>query len=490
MTNNDVLLTLILSLTKSEKKYIKTTLSSNKRNGESNLLNLYIIIELLTNKKNIITNKYLSELSGINHINSTKKQLKDVILKSLRSYNDNKKSRWKIDNYKKNCEIFLSKRLPKEALKEASKAILLAKKHENHLMISQLEILKLECHKQIFKPKKLESQIIECYNNIEDSIDNFSEFINKKRGYEIIRADLKINGISRTTNDKDKRTSKFKELSINFSNSSLRSSKFMLENMKGIYYFSIGQFEESYQSSKKSLSILEENPHEKSEHDSQYLISTYNLIVGAYYTNREKEIHKHLNTLKCYNVNEFSAYLFKIERYYNIAFNLYMSSFNLDKLSELVTEFQKIYTLVENHIEKEFRLLLLGQCANIFLFLRDHKSCKKWNNFLLNSHHHYVRGDILATAMMRDLIITWDQKKHDLLIHKLNNVRQRLKSRNKLHNAELLIIKAIYKTIDENIKSPNIFILNKVNEIFKEDNNKRILDQFDYVKFFELASKR
>lgn len=489
MLINDSLSVLVSSLTKSEKKYVNIDLSSNVRNGKSNLLNVYKKIELITGKNQAVSNSELSEICGVKHINSTKKQLKDAILRSLRSYNNNKKARWIIENHKKNGEIYLSKRLPKDALKEFSKALILAEKHENHLLICQLEILKLECRKLIFDPKQLEGQIEDCFVRIGRVQNDLSEFLKRKRGYEIVRADLKIRGISRSDMDKNNRAVKFKMLSNSFYDSNQRSSKFMDEGMKGIHYFSVGQFEKSFQSSKKSLTILEQNTHEVTEYGSQYLICLYNLIVGAYYTDRSEDVEKYLSELKSYEVSEFSDYLFKIERFYNIAFNLYMSDFNLGMLHKLVYDFQNIFQTVGNHLDKEFKILLFGQCANIFLFLKDHKACKKWNNFLLKSSHSSIRGDILATAMMRDLIITWDQDRYDLLIYKLKNVEQRLKSKNKLHSAELLIIKKMYQAVDNNFEDPSMYMYQAVKSIFKNKENRRVLDQFDYVKYFELALK-
>jgi len=68
----DGLTLLIKSLTKNEKRYITIRLSENLRGGESTLLNLFNIIDVLTKEKKPISNEVLAEKTSIKHIYSTK----------------------------------------------------------------------------------------------------------------------------------------------------------------------------------------------------------------------------------------------------------------------------------------------------------------------------------------------------------------------------------------------------------------------------------
>ena len=123
MRKDDGLYLLVKSLNKNEKRYINIQLSENLRSGESTLLVLFKFIDVLIKKKEHITHDVFIQKSGIKHIYSTKRLLKEAILRGLRNYHENLNFRWKIETLRKNSELFLSKRLPKQALKEIDKAI-------------------------------------------------------------------------------------------------------------------------------------------------------------------------------------------------------------------------------------------------------------------------------------------------------------------------------------------------------------------------------
>jgi hypothetical protein len=252
-----------------------------------------------------------------------------------------------------------------------------------------------------------------------------------------------------------------------------------------MHSFVIGEFEASYQASKEMYDILNNNPHEKEDSPKQYLTTIYNMIVNSYFTQRTHEIPIYLDSFRSTETKLFSDYLFKIERYYNIAFNFRLNENDLESLDKLTTEFELIFDRVESHMDREFKLILIGQCANIFLFTKHIKKAKKWNRMLLFSTKEKIRGDIMATSFMRDLIITFEEKKIDLLLSKLKNIRARLSSKKKLYSAELAIIKAFQEIIDQNLFDDNAEVLDKIERVFEDPNNSRILDQFNYVRYFQ-----
>ncbi|MDG2331819.1 MAG: hypothetical protein P8M05_09525 [Flavobacteriales bacterium] len=485
MRKDDGLYLLVKSLNKNEKRYINIQLSENLRSGESTLLVLFKFIEVLIKKKEHITHDVFIQKSGIKHIYSTKRLLKEAILRGLRNYHENLNFRWKIETLRKNSELFLSKRLPKQALKEIDKAIDLAHQHEAHILICELETLRLECHKEIFDSKTLLSKIESTYNEIDVSLYYSKEFFKHKLSYERVRAKFKINGVARNKNEQEKYKKEYQENHPKLNTTNMQSHCFINSAFKGMHSFVIGEFEASYQASKEMYDILNNNPHEKEDSPKQYLTTIYRMIVNSYFTQRTHEIPIYLDSFRSAETKLFSDYLFKIERYYNIAFNFRLNENDLESLDKLTTEFELIFDRLESHMDREFKLILIGQCANIFLFTKHIKKAKKWNRMLLFSTKEKIRGDIMATSFMRDLIITFEEKKIDLLLSKLKNIRARLSSKKKLYSAELAIIKAFQEIIDQNLFDDNAEVLDKIERVFEDPNNSRILDQFNYVRYFQ-----
>jgi len=481
----DGLTLLIKSLTKNEKRYITIRLAENLRGGESTLLNLFNIIDVLTKEKKPISNEVLAEKTSIKHIYSTKKLLKEAILKALRNYHENANFRWRIEALRKNGELFLSKRLPRQALREIEKAIDIAQSHEAHLLFCDLETFRLECHKEMFRSKTLLDEIDHTFEQIHLALQNSSEFFKHKRSYEIARAKFKINGVARTQEMQQKTKQDFKQSVPELITKNMRSHCFMNAAARGVHNFMVGEFEQSYQAQKQVYDLLDENPHEKLDSAKQYLNTLYNLIVSCYFTNRAYEIPKLLEAFKATETKLFSDYLFQIERYYNISFNLKLNENDLETLNNLTTEFESIFDRVESHMDREFKLILMGQCANIYLFTSQIKKAKKWNNMLLNHTKSKIRSDIMVTSLMRDLVIAFEEKKIGLLLSKIKNVKVNLSSKRKLYSAELVIIKAFKEIIDQNLYDDKKAVLEKIRHVFEDPKNSRILDQFNYVRYFE-----
>ena len=86
---------------------------------------------------------------------------------------------------------------------------------------------------------------------------------------------------------------------------------------------------------------------------------------------------------------------------------------------------------------------------------------------------------------MRDLVIAFEEKKIGLLLSKIKNVKVNLSSKRKLYSAELVIIKAFKEIIDQNLYDDKKAVLEKIRHVFEDPKNSRILDQFNYVRYFE-----
>jgi len=483
LKKHDDLSILINSLSKSEKRYVVLSLSGNLRKGKSNLLELFKLIDVLNQSNRIITAENIADKTSIKHLNAVKKQLKETVLRSLRAFHDGMNSRWRIDKYRKNCEIYMSKRLPRLALKEIHKAIQIAFTHELDFLLSELQMLRLECHKSLFNLAELPGEIEASYSAIRRSQESASEFFKRKEAFEVLRANFKARGVARTRQEISANTKLYDRAISNIDSSEKLSHKYIIEEARSIHFFSIGMFEESYQCSRAMVGLLEGHAEEK-ESSTQYLTAIYNLIVGAYFTDRMDDVRYNLQKMKAAKTSLFTDYLFQQERYFNIAFNVYFNNQNMEKLLGLVSEFSDLFKKVEQHMDREFRLILIGQCANICLFTNDVRSSKSWNNLLLLESHTKIRRDIISTALMRDLIITFEEKKQDLLLYKLKNVKQRLSSKRRLYSAELAVIKAIKEIIDKGLMESNIEILEKIESVFEDEQNKRILDQFNYLRYF------
>ena len=483
MKKHDDLSILINSLSKSEKRYAVLSLSGNLRKGKSNLLELFKLIDVLNQHNRTTTAENIADNTNIKHLNTVKKQLKETVLRSLRAFHDEMNSRWRIDKYRKNCEIYMSKRLPKLALKEINKAIRIASTHELDFLLSELQMLRLECHKSLFNLAELPNEIEASYSAIRSSQKSAAEFFKRKEAFEVLRANFKAHGVARTRQEISANTKLYGQAMSNIVSSEKLSHTYIFEEAKAVHFFSIGKFEESYQCSKAMVDLLEGHAEEK-ESATQYLTAIYNLIVGAYFTERMDDVYYNLQKMRAAKPSLFTDYMFQHERYFNIAFNVLFNDQNMEGLLDLVSEFTEIFKKVEQHMDREFRLILIGQCANIYLFTNDTRSSKSWNNLLLDESNTKIRRDIISTALMRDLIITFEEKKQDLLLYKLKNVRQRLSSKRRLYSGELAVIKAIKEIIDKGLMESNGKILEKIETVFEDERNKRILDQFNYLRYF------
>lgn len=144
MTPSDSLYKIIHALSKNEKSYFKKMSHLFTQSKDNKYVVLFDIIGAMnTFDDEALKNKLNAR--GFNfELSTAKTQLKQMILRSLRLYHENKKSNLVLSHYVANVQLLFAKGFISEALKEAERGLKEAKKREDYSTEIELHSWKLK----------------------------------------------------------------------------------------------------------------------------------------------------------------------------------------------------------------------------------------------------------------------------------------------------------------------------------------------------------
>jgi hypothetical protein len=389
MRKKNALFDLIKSLSPSEKRYFRRTLSRSGRD-KRNFLRLFDEIDKMDSyEESKIKSKFKGE-RFINQLHVTKIYLQDSILKCLRLFHSNASASLTIKDYLKNIEICFNKELYNQCALEIQKAERIARQIEDD--ISLLEILN-------WKRKLTQTH----------SFQDFSLT-------EIVIA-------QRASLQTLHRLQTLWELMVGMNENTLPARETAQTlNEKVLLYHLIyrneiqnERNEEARKILEELIAILEANPSRIREEPGVYLSSIGNLLSFFVFTQDFDKALLLLAKAKMLTEGFEKAKLSRsnfrqILRVYNIELEIYRDTESLDKGIALIKYVEK---LVGEHPEvtpQEYLISLWFQFAYIYFLKREFKSSLHWINEIMNSSFAPLRADLHIQAHFLNLMVHLELK--------------------------------------------------------------------------------
>lgn len=498
--SQDNLHELIKSMTKSEKRYFKLLSSRHTIGEENNYITLFDYLDKLEEYDEDELRNHFKGEAFLNRFSITKKRLYDHILGALDGFHIGSSIDAQLFKMLHGAEILYNKSLYNQCRKLLVSAQKLAEKHE------RLNILLEISNKQklLFENKGYATVDIKDMNLIQHNDLNYIKGIQQNSELWNLKSELFIHlsksGVSRTNEESSSFASINNRLD-ELCDSPIQhlNNRYLFNHTKSAYYFAISDFENCRQYLNQNLMLFEENETFLIEHPNSY----FSVLTNAIYVNERlndfTESNRLLSKLKAlpsdYKLNltdDFQIKLFSSTS--SIELSTYIKRGEFAKAINQIPIIENGLIAYGSKITPLRRAFLNFKIAGIYMGVNDFNQALRWVNAILNDQELDQSEDIIAFTHILDLLIHMELKHNQLLPYSIKSTQRFLKSRNKLHNFEKVILSFISKLMKAEDIFENESIWSELSEelqAIKDDVYQGVaLEYFDFESWAESKSKR
>jgi hypothetical protein len=481
--NYDNLHQLILSLTKSEKRYFKIDNSNSKQ------IVLFDAIDKLKDYDSALLTKKIKDKLITSQLALNKSRLYASVLKSLRAFHSNNTVDSQLINMYLNAELLFNKTLYKQSKKILTQAKKIADKHEKHnilILISKLEKKLFEKNNYSGIDTKSIEHIINSDKSLGTSILNHVEFWGLK---SLLFSHMYKQGQARTKAEQKEFNNIVKHpLLKDYKNALTTESKYLYNHIYSAYHFSSNQFAESYDYLMKNVNLIEDNPAIfKEEPNTLFSILTNVIFIGNQlrkYDEVEVLLVK-LNTLvkqlEKTATDDLQLKLFG--SIYSLEIHMYVQKAEFEKayalIPKIVFGIQKYGNKVPPIRLADFYYSMTAVC----IALQKYSEALQYINQLFSSVKIVETEDLYAFAQLIKIMIHYELEHTDLLPYITQSTYRCLKKTEKFYKSEKLILNTYKSVLNNPIKETELF--KQLVADLKTENEEVMLNHFDYVSFFE-----
>ncbi|MFZ5553137.1 MAG: hypothetical protein ACOZCO_08490 [Bacteroidota bacterium] len=494
-TASDHLHRLIKALTKPEKRYFKVFSSRHTLGEANNYQLLFDAIEKMEEYDEEAIRKKFARDAFVKQLSIAKARLYDQVLRSLDSFHANSSIDAELKKLIHSAEILYKKTLYAQSHKLLKSAKKLAIKYEKHTTL--LEILMWE-KKLIEKDNYTEigeaelEQIHREDHLTLEKITNYVDFWNiKSRMFYI----LNRKGKARSQDE----LSSFKSI---IDNVLLRSedaalyfeTKYLYYHIYSAYFFSIGDYENSFLNLKKNVEHIENNVELFKEEPNIYFSVLTNIIYIGSRLKKYDEVFYYLEKLRslpekmALNRNEdLDIKLFSSA--YSIELTVYSMTGEFEKGIELVPIIEEGLKLYGDKINNVRKAYFFFNIAVMYFAEKKYSEALRWINQLLNNIAIDKSEDIHCFAQMLNLIIHLELGNQRLVPYALKSTHRYLSLRNRVYKFETMILHFINKIMrvrdKEDEENVYVKLLSELNTLSDDNFEKSAFEYFDFVSWAE-----
>lgn len=499
---SDSLYQLIKSLSKSEKRYFKLFVKRHTTKENNN--NYEILFNAIDQMLVYQEEKLIQQLRGnsfINKFSIAKARLYETILKSLDSYYSEKSIDQKLRNEIHYIEILFKKSLYSQCAKRLNSAKKLATKKGKKLILTQII--------------EWEKRLIEKDNYITYSIDNLIKTIDEENS---IIADIelenelwavksflfkKVNQQGRVRSEEEaKELEKLvkPKLAKLHDKEGDPHTNYLIGHINSAYYFAIYDYSNSLNCIEKVIKKIKEN---KVHFEDKPHILFSELTNAIYLTNKLNENQKtnvfwnEINSMYK-KLIAFSSSDLKI-KFKSSIYSLWLTLHKDGKSYSNIgyDEIEEFLEVSNQELNKQRKAYLYLMFAVVCFNNRDYKKSLNWLNKLLNDIHIDEAQEIYGIAQLLALITHLELEHYDLVNYMLKSTKRFLKTRNKMHELEKVVILFIGKVIKiksqvefEDLRQKTII---RLDELLLNPYESGPIDYFnfyDWIKKFKIHQKQ
>jgi hypothetical protein len=494
-TASDKLHRLIKSLAKPEKRYFKIYTSRHVLGDSNNYQILFDAIDKMDEYDEENIRKKFSKHIFINQLSIAKSRLYDQILNSLDAFHANSSIDAQLKRNIHCAEILYKKTLYGQSQKLLLSAKKLAQKYEKHTTLLEIamwekRLIEKDNYTEIGEPE-MEAMLDEERITL-SKIKNFNDFWNIKSRLFYI---LNKKGKARSQNE----LSEFKKI---IDNVLLKSedealyyeTKYLYHHIYSAYYFSIGDYENSYLHLIKNIELIEANIDLFRDESSIYFSVLTNAIYVGSRLKKYDEVFDQLEKLRSLpekltlkSNEDLDIKLFSSS--YSIELTMYAMTGDFEKGIELIPIIEEGFKLYGDKINKVRKAYMYFNISIMYFGRKEYSNALKWINLLLNDIDIDKSEDIHCFAQLLNLIIHLELGNQRLLPYALKSTQRYLTTRNRVYKFETMILNFINQILKSKNHEEEIHIYSKLLEDLKpmqEDTfEKTAFEYFDVLSWVE-----
>lgn len=446
---------LIHSLEKAEKRYFKIYAEQNTRKGNNNFITLFNAIDKQSDYNEAAIRKKFKDKSFIGHLSTLKYQLFQLILRSLREYNQGKTVDFQLREILNNIEILDKKGLTQQCSKLIQKGKNIAEKYEKNLTLLELS----EWESRYFfldNAKNLKEEVTALLNKKKVILYQFRNRTEFAHLDHYLLALTKIQPRARTPAEKalfdgiiNEPLLKGVESAVGF------SAKVHFRTIRGNYYTVVGDYQNAYSEYNELITLWEQNEHQIKDRPQQYRKALGHFVGACLLSNQQEKFLESVQKVRSLYTDKGKKDIRSISRTYTQELLYYLNFGEYEKGMRLVAEIEEWLPKHEAKIPPS-RLLNFFYNISVFFFLyADYRNSLQWFNRILNHQKGEQRQDIQDVARIYQLIIHYELGNQDLIEYLTRSTYRYLRTREKIHDFEAEIMDFIRQSA--RLKTPSEF---------------------------------
>ncbi|MBX2949712.1 MAG: hypothetical protein KF704_10575 [Crocinitomicaceae bacterium] len=451
---------LIKSLSKSEKRYFKLHISRHSSNGNSNYATLFDYIDRSGqyNEQEIIS--HFKNEPFLNNFSITKRRLYDQIITSLNGYHSTSSVDAQLYKMLQGATILYNKALYSQATKLLNSASKLAEKYERHTVILEIS----QQQQRLQETKHYSSIKIEEVEELQNRSNAAINQLQIQTGLWFTKSklfmELNQKGLTRDDRHRNKLEEYHHQIKEQCPTTALSvSNTYLYNHIEAAYYFAINDFEKSMVYLSNNIRLLESNLFLLEEFPNYYFGTLSNAVYIAEQLHQPEQADALLDKIKTFP----TAYNLHLSDDLTLKMFLSSSSIELSMLTsrgefvaarEIIPVIESGLKLHAGKIPIQKQLYFAYLFAGIHIGLTDFSGGLKWINTILNTPNMESNEEIVAYTHILNLIVHLELKNDQLLPYALKSTQRFLKTRNRLHTFEQIILQFIsgfnsYKQLDQ-----------------------------------------
>ena len=266
------------------------------------------------------------------------------------------------------------------------------------------------------------------------------------------------------------------------------TSKVMYNNIKGIYWETMGDVNGKYKHFKRVIELFDEHPEKVKIKTLNYVARINNYLLAISDLKRYDEMQECLDKMKesaalavtkLEKTRQFYYYYSNLLHYYFVTGNFSQSISIIPTITSEIKKHQDSLTIIE-------KTLLFVNISNVFFCAKNYKQCIHWLNKIRNEIHSKNFPDVQATIHLLYLILHYEAGSgENLLASLIKSDKNFFSKRKRLYKFEKILLtffkrNMVSKSEKTNLKEEYALLKKEMLELEKDPFEKNAFRYFDF----------
>jgi len=442
MKATDDLFQLIHSLSKTEKGYFKKFCTIHAPSKERAYLKLFNAIAKQKSYNENQLRESLQNESFLSYLSTAKNYLHNLILKSLRSYDEDSEADVVLLNQLRDFEILFSKGLFQQCSKVLQRTKILATDHDRYLVLLQVYSLQLKLNESRPNREKQRSISEEDYESQRRLICEYSEFVQYQK---LLNDFISFSNVQGSETRKKEHSLLLDQiiqsplLQRDEKGISFRS-RILHYNCWGMYFYLRSDFREAYEVQKRCYNYLKAHPEKKKEQSESYR-GTLNNFLNTLLALEEYE--EALEVLEEYKKLGSLSVQMEVKIFLGATITELFIAEATGNFDTALTEIPRIEKKLNDYKGKMNsinELIIYFDISTLYFAAGEFSRSLFWRNKMITQCDLSIREDMFCASKIMNLVNHFELGNTDILEYMLRSTYRYLYQKKRIFKHESLIL--------------------------------------------------